>query len=277
MKEQLHAKHKQGLDRLEVWRKKAEEFLASHQTVASCLEAVRNRDTGPRTRIFGLLAIAVHVLGAREVVLNKIKRTYDFSLLPLNPDLYQLHEEQIGAGYWSEAYLLEPKREDLVSLVLKIEFPLKTHSSDTLTETVQRYRDDHYFFRDAYKELPGSVPESNYFVATSPRTQKPAIAILQDFVGHGAFDLLDEKNTERVRELLRTESKFKQDFEAFRRITLDLSEKGRNPDLAGMNNILVVEVGGKHVIRIVDHHSVDADNEIARASERRTLAHLESI
>lgn len=262
--------------RLDAWRNKAEGFLEKHKSVKECLDAFADQTNGPITRAFALGSVLIHISGLHKPMQSALKRDYNFKDAPINPDLYEF-KERVGYGYWSEAYLLEPKRDDLPILVYKVEYPATKKRTEELIATTKRYRQEYEFLKDAYKDMPGLIPETQYMIVKSPRSGKPAIGALQTFVGTGAFDLLYRKNEQRVKELLRSDPKFKKQFEDFSRITLELAKSNSAPDLAGRDNVFVVKTGETHAIRVVDHHGFPTENVQAQRVHELNIQYLRNL
>ena len=276
MQEKL-SRSKEGKDRLEVWRKFAEDFLDTHPSMESCLSVVRDTSNRKLFRVLGLMTAVAHLTGTRKLLRSSLQKKYDFSAFPVNPQLYKLEEKPKGTGYWSEVYMLEPKQDGLPRLVFKVEFPSKTHSVEDLMNVVLQHRDEHALLKEAYAELPNLIPETNYLISESPRTQKPAIAALQTYAGDEPFDLLNPKFEGKLQDLVRTDKRFAKYVATFYDITAQLEEKKKAPDIAGDGNVLVVRVGDVHELRLVDHHSFGEDNVGAKRTQARKLAYLKRL
>lgn len=268
---------KTGRDRAEVYREKAEAFLKRHTTPEACLAEFRDKNNGKRTRVFALLMAGALLVGARDALLNTLRRDYDFSRVPIDPDQYELEEQRVGLGYWSEVYLLRSKAEDKDHLVYKVEFPATHQRVEKLTDIIMKYRHEYETMKALYADLPHLIPWTGYFVTTSPRTGKPAIGSIQTYAGHDGFDLLDSERANDIHALIAGDDTFAKEFETFRRVTLELQKKRKAPDLAGKNNVLVVRNGDTHHIRLVDPHSFGTNNTHAEAGQREKIKYLESL
>ena len=254
-----------------------ERFYEEHKTLASSLSVVMDSTVSTVARKMGMIsAVMTLIPGAREAVLKRLHKPHDHSLAPIDPEMYEF-ENVVGRGYWTEVILLRSKRPDMPNLVYKSEYPETKYPIDTLVDVAKRYRGEYEDLRLGYAALPNLVPNTMYFIATSPRTGQPAVSSLQHYVGADAFDLLDTGNQEKLYELFETEAAFKKEFEDFRRITLELKKEDRGADLAGEGNILVVNAGGTHSLRLVDTNAFSSKNEHAQGLEKKKIEYLKSL
>jgi hypothetical protein len=280
---------KSGIDRLEVWQLKAEDFFLGHTTAAECFEATMNPREGPRTRIFGLIGAALCLVrGAREQALLALHKPDDFSVLrsddrddaslaKFNPDLYEI-TELIGSGYWNRVYMTEPKQDRLERKVLKVEFPRKKYSEEELEEQVASFRDDYEFLKRVFEKirLPNLIPFTEYLILRSPRTKQLAIAQFQSYAGDEVIDVMVPANKERVKKLL-GDSSFKEEFDVFRTMSMKLRQTKEEPDFAGYGNIFAVRNGSNWTLRLVDPHRLHPNNSIAQDSQKLALEYLRSL
>lgn len=257
-----------------------EVFLSSERTLAENLAIMFNRDQFPSRRAMALVSLIADATHSKGLLVKVLGRTYDFSKIPIDPSLYELSDtkQRIGRGYWSEVFLMKTLKDDMPNLVYKAEYPETEVPVEELVRVANMYKRSYERLRDAYAEkLPKLVAETHYFIAQSPRSKKPAITTVQAYAGKGGFDPLEEANHATFKEILAREPGLKREFEAFKAITLQLADEGAAPDLAGVDNLLVVEEEGRHVLRLVDPHGFSDEAEHAVRRLGIKLGHLRSL
>ncbi len=282
--ERKPARRKHGEDRREQQKVEAEKFLLRYSTTQELVATALDTKNSTRRRISALLAVPLYLIrGAREKALLALHKDNDFSVLAndpnFDPDAYEI-KEVLGVGHWNVAYLLEPKREGLKRRVLKMEYPAEEHPRQKIEQELTALKGEYDFLRNVFNRarLPELVPHTEFLIMKSPRTGKTAIAQYQEYAGEDAFDPMAPSNRERMRRLLDSEDRFREEFEVFKREMMRLRQTKEEPDLAGGGNLLVVaRADGSHTLLFIDPYRVHPDFETVQELQEHALEYLRSL
>ena len=207
---------------------------------------------GKRERLAAVFSIVRKIIPdtVAKNLAEKLAPDYELDNLPFR-FLEDDAREPVASGYVSEVFLLE-SRDESPSFVVKVDY-MNRGSVNDLTVLAQEQRTEYKHIRTLYESLPGLVPEEWSMIVESPRTAKPAIAMVQEFLGTDLKDVFTDMSEEDLACLLSADPTLADAFRKFVAITASL-ENPEFLDFLGKRNLVIGNDGEKHRLYFLDPH-----------------------
>jgi hypothetical protein len=178
----------------------------------------------------------------------------DISLLPIDPKHYRFRG-RVGSGRQSDVFLLEDIDDGKNSLVLKLVYS-GTHDPEKLTRQIDKIRAAHETIQEWYRSIPNFIPEQHGMIIESLQRlseRRPAIAIVQKFMGASVRDAAEELPISEWKRLVKEHPHLLKELKDFLRITkMKLEETGNVVDIPGKRNLSLARVRGEPHLAFLD-------------------------
>lgn len=208
------------------------------------------------------------------------KLLYSIKELPINPkDYFFSFSGKIGSGAESDVYLLESKRPEIDSLVIKIYYSLEEDLT-TLGEIASSLADEYEHVRELYHEIPSIILPEHTLILKGPQLRKKAIAIIQKFVGKELKDFFEIPKDDLLKMVSQNEQ-LRFVLRRFIEITLNHERSNHEiVDITGENNLALVQKNGITHLILLDTHLVGDSNYTNPKDKElllQRLGYLESL
>ena len=217
-----------------------------------------------------------------EAISKKLKKALDdkdYSELPFDLEKYDF-KEKIGKGFVSRVHLLESKKTDEASYVLKMDFYNEGSNKD-LHEVAVVQQEEYKKIKENFQAIPGLIPKEQTLITTDKKKKTPVIATLQEFVGGDLCDLFVDIEKNELIKLLNDNEGLKKEFLEFERIASSMAKKESEViDLLGDKNLSIVQVNDEPHLRFIDPHNLSStvsDNARRDTKLQEALEYLSDI
>jgi hypothetical protein len=167
--------------------------------------------------------------------------------------------ELLGYGTGATVFLLEGSA---VPRVVKVYKRSIGRERSSLIRSARRYRGKYQQLAAWYGPL---VLPCEFMVAHGPLLGRPAVVAVQPYVGGRFRDPLQTVPARELVRLLEADDELRAEFVAFARKTLEVHARGQFPDVFGLNNLVLLEDGGRMRLRLIDYGVFDLASHSARA------------
>ena len=207
----------------------------------------------------------------------ELKYDYKKEDLPFNPVDYEFQERKIDSGGENDVYLLESKKADFPSWVLKINHCDEGNTKE-LAARASQIKKEYEEVRNWYANMPELIPQEDSLIMESPRNGKPAIITLQQYYGHEIKDIFELISQEKLSEIFEENPKLKEDLLNFLRITKKKeAETGSMVDLGGPKNLSLIKIGDEERLILLDPHLISHPNRTKEAVKKYQRERLEYL
>lgn len=220
-------------------------------------EMVAGETKGDKVR--ALLEIIRRVLPeeTNELIKRKLDVKLDTEKFPFDLEKLSFCEDKIGRGWNSEVYLLEPFEKNIPSYVLKIDYRVEG-SAEEIQKVALHNKKEYEEISKIYEDVEGLVPKEYQLVGTSPRTQKPTIITVQEFIGKDLQDIFKMDKSDLI-DLLRGDHALNESFSKFIEISEKIwAEEKKIIDLTGKANLVIAKSENEHKLVFLDPHNISS-------------------
>lgn len=213
-------------------------FVILHNNM---LEKLWGKDYGPKNPIERTLRARLPKgIKLSDEVLQWL--FYNTENLPIDPDKFNFHVENLEEGGSARVYLLNSQTE-VPSLALKVYKSDESRASTPLelATVLKRERKE---IANLYSSIPDLIPNGNYIVAEDPfKKGRAAAMLIEPFVNGEFFDLfLPPSSPEQISALAKKDPEFKNQLVKFIKITIAMSEtESKIVDIHAPKNLIVTE------------------------------------
>lgn len=218
------------------------------QSAAEFYEKIFSPDKTDLDRILAVIG----AIGASmpESFREKRRQEHTGSLESMNASLpidtrelegnYRFHSKEVGNGFDKIVFLLESRKPELPSLVLKFNTIQSGNNTDLLVERGSKIKKGYEHAREIYRELPGVVLDEYFFIGRHYWRDNKAVVSVQEFLGKDLLDVLDEANAEKIKMIIADHPKVGGQLAQFASITpRHAKEADEVVDLLGKNNLVL--------------------------------------
>jgi len=217
-----------------------------------------------------------------EAIFKKLKKALtdkDYSELPFDLEKYNF-KKKIGKGFISKVHLLESKKSDEPSYVLKIDF-YNEGSVKNLHKIAMVQQVEYEKIKENFKAIIGLIPKEQTLITTDKKNKTPVIATLQEFVGRDLRDIFVDIEKDELIKLLNDNEKLREEFLEFERIASSMAKNEHEVvDLLGEKNLSIVQVDDEPHLRFIDPHDLSStvsDNKRRDIEFQSALEYLSEI
>lgn len=242
------------------------------------LGEILSPETSKSKKVLAFLRLVRDVLPGLENSKENLKFFRDLSQIPVDPKNYEF-KDSVGEGGECSVFLLESKRSERQSIVMKV-YRRTDENSDELVRRGNKLRTEYLQIKEWYKDLPDLVPEETMIVAKDVRKtpftpRSPALVIFQKFFGGELRDLFSGFNPGELESIMQEDPEFAAKLRLFAEISLQHEqETGELVDTFGDKNICITKQGGKHRLIILDPHVIHSSRSGDKAYLDKVRKHL---
>lgn len=246
-----------------------EEVIVDKKLVKNPFNVLWEKKSSKYQKVSAALSI-ISIITPETIKKNYRKNFIYFQdKMPFDIKDYKL-EEKIGSGGMNNVYLLKPQRNNLFSFVLKINRSFSEPKNiNSLLQSAIKQKKEYQGIKTAYEKVQNLIPKEDYFLIHGPRLGKPAVALLQKYMGKNMKDIFTDYKKEDLLKLLADNSSLSQQLKDF----VDATEANPNLlanelDLLGKDNLVIVGNKDEERLLFIDPHFRLAD----RRSQKYRLA-----
>ncbi|MFA6995471.1 MAG: hypothetical protein WC249_03640 [Patescibacteria group bacterium] len=209
-----------------------------------------------------------------------LRYNYRTEHLPISPESYEFKGGTIGRGGENDVYLLEARKENLSSWVLKINHVDKGDTTQ-LVARAKEIKNDYEQIKNWFQDMPGLIPEECTVIMEDPRDRQPAIITLQQYYGREIRDVFKDIDLENREKIFQDSPEFKEEIQKFLKINEDkLQETGNMIDLIGAKNLSFVKVDDQDKLLVLDPHLISnpfRSEDSTKKKQRERLDYLHTL
>jgi hypothetical protein len=213
---------------------------------------------------------------------GNIKSEYGFATdnIPFDSNDYQIGK-RLGSGGENSVFLLSSQKNNLPSYVLKINHLSHFENNPgKLLKAGMVQKKEYEEIKDNFAEIDGLIPQENYLILHGNKNKKPALAMIQPFMGDNLRDLFNDFEKDELLNVIEKNPSFKKQLTSFVKVLLSNNDLvDREIDILGNNNVVVVNNNGEEKLIMLDPHfrSVYVRGINTREQIRRRVLYLNEL
>lgn len=217
-----------------------------------------------------------------KTIRGNIRNEYGFATdnIPFNANDYQVGKK-LGSGGENSVFLLSSQKNNLPSYVLKINHLSHFENNpNKLLKAGMEQKKEYEEIKDKFAEVEGLVPQENYLILHGIKNKKPALAMIQPFMGDNLRDLFNDFEKDELLNVIEKNPSFKKQLTSFVGVILSNGDLiDREIDILGSNNVIVINDNGEEKLIMLDPHfrSVHARGTNTREQIRRRVLYLKTL
>jgi hypothetical protein len=193
---------------------------------------------------------------APQMPMKKLRERYSYKQdsMPFSLKDYTL-KEKIGFGGMNDVFLLQARKKDVPSYVLKISLGESGERLEKLLSTAKEQKEDYERIATAYKDVPDVILKEYYLVMHGPSMRQPVAVSIQPFVGENLRDIFVDFEKDELQDLLQKNKPLHEQLDGFVKATrADNSLVENELDVLGRNNLAIVGGKGEERLLMLDPH-----------------------